>query len=241
MNILAVIQARGGSKSVPGKNIRELGGKPLIAWTILAAKASKKVTRVVVNTDDPEIAAVAKQFGAEVPFLRPAEFATDKAPSLPMYEHALAWFAEHENYRPDAIGQLKPTNPLRTAGHIDAAIDLFLAAPPCDSVISVSPVHDHPYKIWKVGADGFMEPFLPESFTGIKDAPRMRRQDLPPAFRHNGAVNVIVPITILEQHSMNGRRVKAYVMAGADDSLNIDTIRDFAVAEFILRDRTDRV
>lgn len=237
MNILAIIQARGGSKSVPGKNIRPLAGKPLIAWTIEAAKAAKKVTRVVVNTDDEQIAAVAKEFGAEVPYLRPAEFATDTAPSLPMYDHALRWFAEHEQYRPDAIVQLKPTNPLRTSAHIDAAVDLFLAVPPCDSVMSVSPVHDHPYKIWKVGSDGFMQTFLPESFTGIKDAPRMRRQDLPPAFRHNGAVNVIAPATILDQHSMNGARVKAFVMDGADDSMNIDTLRDFELAELLLRGR----
>lgn len=237
MHILAIIQARGGSKGVPGKNIRPLAGKPLIAWTVEAARASRRVTRVVVNTDDPEIADVAKRYGAEVPFLRPAELATDKAPSMPLFLHALAWFAEHEGYRPDAIVQLKPTNPLRGAAHIDAAVDLFFVAPACDSVLSVSPVHDHPWKIWKVGADGFMTTFLPESFTGVKDAPRMRRQDLPPAFRHNGAVNVIASATILGQHSMNGELVKAYVMDAEEDALNIDTLRDFLVAEAALRER----
>lgn len=237
MNIIAMIQARGGSKGVPGKNIRALAGKPLIAWTIEAAKAAKQVTRVVVNTDDHAIADVAKHYGAEVPFLRPAEFATDKAQSLPLFIHALEWFAAQEGYRPDAIVQLKPTNPLRTAGHIDAAVALFLAEPPCDSVMSVNDVHDHPYKIWKIGATGFMQPFLPESFTGIKDAPRMRRQDLPPAYRHNGAVNVIAPATILEKKSMNGETVKAYVMEKEEDTVNIDTLKDFTLAEMLLKER----
>ncbi len=235
MEILAIIQARGGSKGIPGKNIKLLHGKPLIAWTIEAAKAAKQVTRVVVNTDDQAIADVAKQYGAEVPFLRPAELAADTSPSLPLFEHALAWFAEHENDRPDVVVQLKPTNPLRTAEHIDAAIELFLAAPACDSVMSVHETHDHPYKMWKPDADGFMVPFLPESFTGVKDAPRLRRQDLPPAYRHNGAVNVIAPATILDKHSMNGERVKPYVM-GETGSINIDTLRDFVLAELAMKE-----
>lgn len=236
MHVVAIIQARGGSKGIPGKNIRPLAGKPLIAWTIEAAKAAKRVTRVMVNTDDPQIAEVAKQYGAEVPFLRPAEFATDTAPSLPIFVHALNWLAEQENYKPDAVVQLKPTNPLRTAEHIDAAIALFLAEPRCDSVMSVHEVHEHPYKIWKVGEDGMMTPFLPESFTGIKDAPRLRRQDLPPAYRHNGAVNVIAPATILEKQSMNGERVKPYVM-GEAGAINIDTLRDFSLAELVMKEK----
>lgn len=236
MQVLAIIQARGGSKGIPGKNIRPLFGKPLIAWTVEAAKAAHRVDRVVVNTDDEEIAAVAREYGAEVPFLRPSELATDTASSLPVFEHALRWFADHENYRPDAVVQLKPTNPLRTAAQIDAGIERFAAAPACDSVMSVHETHDHPYKIWKVGEDGMMAPFLPESYTGIKDAPRLRRQDLPPAYRHNGAVNVIAPATILEKHSMNGDRVKPYLI-DEESALNIDTLRDFFLAEVLLRER----
>lgn len=236
MEVLCVIQARGGSKGIPGKNIRPLAGKPLIAWTIEAALAAELVTRVTVNTDDEDIAKVAREYGAEVPFMRPAEFATDKSPSLPIYEHALAWFAEREGYRPGAVVQLKPTNPLRIAAQIDAGIRLFLAPPECDSVMSVHETHDHPYKIWKPTGDGFMEPFLPESYTGLHDAGRMRRQDLTKALRHNGAVNVIAPKTILEKHSMNGDLIKAYEI-DEESALNIDTLRDFALAELIMGER----
>lgn len=236
MEILCIIQARGGSKGIPGKNIRPLAGRPLIAWTIEAAKAAKSVSRVTVNTDDEAIAAVAREYGAEVPFMRPAELAGDKSPSLPIYEYALGWFSEHEGYRPDAVLQLKPTNPLRTAAEIDEGIRLFFAEPACDSVMSVHETHDHPYKIWKLREDGLMEPFLPESYTGLHDAGRMRRQDLPKAWRHNGAVNVIAPATILEKRSMNGDRVKPYEI-DEESALNIDTLRDFALAELIMKER----
>ncbi len=237
MRVLAIIQARGGSKGIPGKNLRPLCGKPLIAWTIAAAKAARRVERVVVSTDDEAIAAVAKEHGAEVPFLRPAAFAMDTAPSLPLYGHALGWFAEHEGYRPDAVVQLKPTNPLRTADQIDAGVALFFSAPPCDAVMSVHETHDHPYKIWKPVGGGFMEPFLSAERTGMRDAARTRRQDLPTAWRHDGAVNVIAPATILEKGSMNGERVKALVI-DEDSALNIDTLRDFALAELLLKGRT---
>ncbi len=238
MKTIAIIQARGGSKGIPLKNIKMIAGKPLIAWTIEAARASKLVTRVIVNTDDEEIARVAREYGAEVPFMRPAEFATDKSPSLPLFEHALRWFAEHEAYQPDVIVQLKPTNPLRTAAQIDEGIELFFAPPECDSLLSVHETHDHPYKIWKPSEGGLMEPFLPESYTGLHDAARMRRQDLPKALRHNGAVNVIAPATIIGKHSMNGDRIKPYEI-DEESALNIDTLRDFSLAELILKERLE--
>lgn len=237
MNVLAIIQARGGSKGIPGKNIRPLCGKPLLAWTVAAAKAARRVTRVTVNTDDAAIAAAARAAGAEVPFLRPADLATDEAGSLALFMHALDWFRDTEGYVPDAVVQLKPTNPLRTAATIDAAVDLFFAAPPCDSVMTFHETHDHPWKIWRVGESGFMEPFLPASVTGHADAPRMRRQDLPPAYRHDGAANVFAPATVREKRSLNGDRVKALILRDEAEALNIDTLRDFALAELLLRER----
>ena len=127
--ILALIPARGGSKGIPRKNIREFAGYPLIAWSIAAAKQSKLVTRTIVSTDDEEIAAVARTLGAETPFLRPAEFAQDATTDLPVYEHALQWLAENEAYHPDVVVQLRPTSPIRPRDCVDDAIRILLAHP----------------------------------------------------------------------------------------------------------------
>src|SRR5512145_3318540 len=116
--VLAIIPARGGSKGIPRKNIRNFAGWPLIAWSIAAAQQAESVTRLLVSTDDEEIAAVARQYGAETPFLRPAEFAQDATTDLPVFEHALKWLAEHENYRPDVVVQLRPTSPIRPRGMV---------------------------------------------------------------------------------------------------------------------------
>ena len=133
MNVLAIIQARGGSKEIPGKNIRLLAGKPLIVWTIEAAKAAKTITRVIVSTDDEEIAMVSRQAGAEVPFLRPPELASDNAKSVGLLRHALRRLWEQEGFKTDVVVQLKPTTPLRTSEHIDQCVSLFLIEPDLDS------------------------------------------------------------------------------------------------------------
>src|SRR3989338_7151887 len=125
MRILGIIPARGGSKSVPRKNIKELGGKPLIGWTIDAAKASGVLDRIILTTDDNEIAGVGKQSGVEVPFMRPKELAEDKTPTLPVLQHAVEWLKEHERYYPDAVMLLQPTAPFRQAEHIEDAVTLF--------------------------------------------------------------------------------------------------------------------
>ena len=114
--ILALIPARGGSKGIPRKNIRNFAGYPLIAWSIAAAKQSELVTRIIVSTDDEEIAAVAREYGAETPFLRPAEFAQDNTTDLPVFEHALQWLEENEDYQPEIVIQLRPTSPIRPQG-----------------------------------------------------------------------------------------------------------------------------
>ena len=111
--IMALIPARGGSKGIPRKNIRNFNGFPLIAWSIAAGLQAESVTRTIVSTDDAEIAEVARQWGADTPFLRPAEFAQDKTTDLPVYQHALQWLAENENYKPDVVIQLRPTSPIR--------------------------------------------------------------------------------------------------------------------------------
>ncbi|MBI1855503.1 MAG: acylneuraminate cytidylyltransferase family protein, partial [Chloroflexi bacterium] len=124
--ILALIPARGGSKGIPRKNIRSFAGYPLIAWSIAAAKQSGLVTRIIVSTDDDEIAAVAREWGAETPFMRPTELAQDKTLDLPVFEHALKWLAENENYKPDVLIQLRPTSPIRPRDLVDDAVRILL-------------------------------------------------------------------------------------------------------------------
>src|SRR3989338_1201278 len=125
MKILGIIPARGGSKSIPRKNIKPLGGKPLIAWTIDAAEQAAVFDRIILTTDDEKIAAVGKQRGIEVPFLRPKELAEDATPTLPVLQHAVQWLKEHEQYEPDAIMLLQPTAPFRQASHIQEAVKVF--------------------------------------------------------------------------------------------------------------------
>lgn len=236
MNILAIIQARGGSKGIPGKNIKPLLGKPLIAWTIEAAKKSKLVTRVIVSTDDEKIAAIARAAGAEVPFVRPAELAADQAKSIGLLQHALRWLKENENYRADAVVQLKPTNPLRTADHIDQCVREFLKDPGLDAVITIVKVPIHPLKMWRLDDNDYLTPFVPEAVFGIKESAKAPRQTLPEAFGNNSCVHVINPKTILEKNSSIGTKVKGVVLT-REESINIDEPLDFQIAALVLKNK----
>ena len=142
--VLGLVPARGGSKGIPRKNLIPVGGLPLIAHTILAARKSRSLDRVIVSTDDDEIAEVAERFGAEVPFRRPPEFAEDLTPDLPVFLHALEWLDRHEGYKPDLIAHLRPTSPLRTAQHIDEAVSILRGRPDADSVRSVTVPSENP-------------------------------------------------------------------------------------------------
>lgn len=228
MEILAIIPARGGSKAVKKKNIKPLGGKPLLYYTVSEALKSSHITRVVLSTDAEDIAACGRDLGVEVPFLRPPELAQDHVQDLPVFEHALRFLAEREGYRPDAVAHLRPTAPLRTAKHIDEAIGTLLADPSADSVRSVTEAPKHPYKMWKVEGGG-LTPFIPKSFHGLHEAYNYPRQKLPKAYIQNGSIDVMWARTILEKGSMSGERILAYVMEEAD-SVNIDTELDFELA-----------
>ncbi|MGB9639345.1 MAG: cytidylyltransferase domain-containing protein, partial [Anaerolineales bacterium] len=145
--VLAIIPARGGSKSIPQKNIRSFAGHPLIAYSIAAGLAAEMVTRVIVSTDDEKIAEIARQYGAEVPFLRPPEHAQDNTPDLPVFVHALEWLAENERYHPDVVVQLRPTSPIRRVSYIDQAVNLLLEHPEADSVRTVIVPFQNPFKM----------------------------------------------------------------------------------------------
>jgi N-acylneuraminate cytidylyltransferase len=230
-DVLAVIPARGGSKGIRRKNLVPIAGMPLVAHSIRHALAAKRVTRVVVSTEDEEIAAVARQHGAEVPFPRPMELALDHVLDWPVFEHVLAVLAERESYRPDIIVHLRPTAPKREPGWIDACVELLEAHAEADSVRSVSKVDQHPYRVFRIdAASGLLDPIMkhehPQPYL-------LRRQDLPALYYYNCVIDVTRRGTILEKNSMTGDRILPYVM-DANDVLDIDTPRDLEFARFVL-------
>lgn len=230
-DVLAVVQARGGSKGLPRKNLRLLAGHPLVSYSVASALAAKKVTRVIISTDDEEIADVAKQYGAEVPFLRPAELAQDDTPDLPLFEHALAWLDQHEGYRPQMIVQLRPTTPLRPRGMVDEAIGILHADPAADCVRGVTIPKQTPYKMWRDGAEGCLRPLMEGEF----DEPyNMPRQKLPNTYWQTGHVDVIRTTTITHKHSLTGRRVRP-ILIDVNFCVDIDTMVDFDLAEEAIR------
>lgn len=227
MKILGLIPARGGSKGVPRKNVRMLGGKPLISYTLEGALSSQRLTSVVVSTEDPEIAEIAVRLGAEVPFMRPSELALDETPMLPVVQHALNWL--HERGRDfDAVCLLQPTNPLRRSEHIDACIDLFEQRD-ADSVVTVLPVppEHHPYWVYFQNEDGVLR-----LSTGKTD-PVTRRQDLPAAFHREGSVYVTRTNVVLQENSLYGSRVIGFPL-DRDKSVNIDAPADWEAAERLI-------
>jgi len=201
--VLALIPARGGSKGIPRKNIRDFAGAPLIAYSIAAGLRANTVTRVIVSTDDPEISEVARAWGAEVPFLRPAELANDETPDYPVFRQALDWLAEHEGYRPEVVVQLRPTSPVRPISCVDDAVNLLLAHPEADCVRGVVPAGQNPYKMWIIDRNTKqMYPLL--RLRGIEEPYNTPRQLLPPTYWQTGHIDVIRTRTILKKDSLTG-------------------------------------
>jgi N-acylneuraminate cytidylyltransferase len=230
--IIAIVPARGGSKSIPRKNIRPLAGVPLLAYSIEAARTARTVDRVIVSTDDEEIADVARAWGADVPFLRPAALAGDDTPDLPVFQHALAWLEANTNVVPEFVVQLRPTSPLRPPDCIDAAIDMLRRDETIDSVRSVMPATQNPYKMWRLQADGSMSPLLAGEQAEAYNRPR---QELPQTHWQTGHVDAIRATVIRERASMSGNRIRALVLDAAY-ACDIDTETDWRRAEWLLRD-----
>ncbi|NPV86546.1 MAG: acylneuraminate cytidylyltransferase [Anaerolineae bacterium] len=230
--VLAVIPARGGSKGIPRKNIRSFAGYPLIAYSIAAGLKSSLVTRTIVSTDDEEIAAVARQYGAEVPFLRPLELAQDHTLDLPVFRHALSWLEQNEGYCPDVVVQLRPTSPLRPPTCVDDAVRLLLDNPQADSVRGVVPAGQNPHKMWRVDAvTGRMTPLL--SVEGVAEPYNAPRQTLPPVYWQTGHIDAIRPSVILEQNSMSGTHILA-LMIDPRYTVDIDTLFDWQRYEYLV-------
>lgn len=232
-NVLAVIPARGGSKGVPRKNIREVGGKPLIAYSIEAALAVKDIFhRIIVSTDDVEIAEIAKSYGADVPFMRPENLGSDKMPMVPVLQHAVQFVEKQDQVKIDWVFLLQPTAPLRTGEDIRAAVDLA-ANGTADSVISVVQVFAvHPILMKRIDGNRLL-PFCIEEKEGT------RRQDYQPAaYMRNGSIYLTKRDVLMESGSIWGHEICPYVMP-EDRSLNIDSEFDLKLVDMVLSERNN--
>jgi CMP-N-acetylneuraminic acid synthetase len=231
VNVLGLIPARGGSKGIPRKNIAACGGKPLIAWTCLAAREARCLTRTIVSTDDREIAEIAAAHGAAAPFLRPPELASDTARSIDVANHALDWLEQHERWRADVLVLLQPTSPLRTAQHIDKAFALL--TPELDSVVSVIEV-PHRFKPWAILEEnqGLLHYLQP----GELGFDRQRRQGQPTLYTRNGPAVVVTQARTIRAGSHYGERSAGYLMSDRE-SIDIDGPYDLELADHFLRSR----
>jgi N-acylneuraminate cytidylyltransferase len=225
MKILALITARGGSKRLPGKNIRSLGGKPLIAWSIDVVKDIPEICDILVSTDDPAIAEICSEAGAYVPWLRPDLLATDTASSVDVALHALDWY-EDERGVVDGLLLLQPTSPFRTKKTVRTGIELF-SKNGHQPVLGVSPTHAHP--MWALKMEGdYLLPFMQNH--GLE----IRSQDLPPAYVVNGCFYLIAPAELRACHSFVGSKTIPLLIESSQESVDIDTEWDFKMAEYIL-------
>jgi len=223
--VLAIIPARGGSKGLPGKNMLDLAGHPLIAWSIAAAQACPLVTRIIVSTDDPAIAEIAKSYGAEVPFMRPAAYAQDLSTDLEVFTHALIWLSYNQHYLPELVVQLRPTSPVRPAGLLAAAIEKLRANQMADSLRIVTDPPATPYKMWTL-PEGEGSPMLPIlTVPGVAEPYNMPRQMLPRVYWQIGLLDVIRAGVILAG-SMSGAAILPMVVL-TSLAIDIDTAADF--------------
>jgi len=232
IDVVAVVVARGGSKGLPKKNVLPLVGKPLIAWTISKALQSKSFNRIIVSTDDEEIAHIAQKWGAEVPFMRPPELAQDDSSVVAVIEQALHWLEENERQLPNYVMLLQPTSPLRTAADIKEAIDIAQRHNAV-AVVSVSLAKQHPYISKRILDDGTLTDYVPNDMTDL------RRQVLPPAYALNGAIYLSRSKSLLDLRTFWPEGTYAHIMP-AERSIDIDTPWDFHLAELILREQCEK-
>lgn len=228
MKILVIIPARSGSKGVPHKNIRDLNGKPLLAWSIFHAQQSKysEYMKIIVSTDSEEYATVARTYGAEVPFLRPRDISQDDSADIECIEHAVCWLKEHENYESDIILHLRPTQPCRNIEDVNESIDVFWKVrKEYDSLRSVIPVDKSPYKMYRIQEDTKELIPLFQTVNNIREPYNQGRQQLPVCYVHNGYIDIL-NTSILKEHTISGKKIYPYLMKETEN-IDIDTEADW--------------
>jgi len=231
MKILAIILARGGSQRIPRKNIVRLGGVPLIAHTIRAAKKSKYIDRIIVSTDDLDIGAAAKRYGAEVPFYRPADISRWSSSEHEALKHALDWLKKNEKYKPDIVVKLFPTSPFRKTASIDRCIELLADDWNSDSVRSIRRCKEHPYKMWTI-VNGKLKRFVDTE----KESHTLSYQLLPTIYVNNASIDITKPSTIYKKHSVTGTDIIPYLM-DEEESFDINTMQDLEIARLLWRSK----
>jgi N-acylneuraminate cytidylyltransferase len=228
-NIISIIPARGGSKGIPGKNVRLLSEYPLIAYSIAAAKMSKRIERIIVSTDSQEIAEISLKYGAEVPFIRPSEFAQDKSTDLDFMLHALKWFQENEKYLPEYWVHLRPTTPFRIPSIIDDAIDAIIRTQESTSLRSAHRASESPFKWFKKSTSGYFEPFKDNLTTDQANDPRQAFVD---AYIPDGYVDVLKASFILENKILHGNKMIGFVSPTCTE---VDSFDDFEYLEYEIK------
>jgi len=229
--VLALVPARSGSKSVPRKNLREVGGKPIVVHAIEHALAARTITRVILTTDDHEIADIGASAGAEAPFLRPSEFAQDLSTDYEFVHHALTWLRDNERYTPDLVVQLRPTVPIREVHLIDRAVELLTSRPDADSLRAVVSARFSPYKMWQLADDGFLSAIM--QHPTIEEPYNQARQRLPRVYQHDGFLDITRPSTIFDLGSITGQNILPFFLDR--ESIDIDYEHELAEANRIMR------
>jgi CMP-N,N'-diacetyllegionaminic acid synthase len=232
LRVMGLIPARGGSKGIAGKNLAPLNGRPLVAWTVEAARGSR-LDRVVVSSDDPDIIRAATADGTvEAPFVRPPELAADETPAIDVVLHAVSWMADQGGYRPDAVMLLQPTSPLRTRRHIDEAIDTFERTG-ADSLVSVvrTPHAMVPESVMRVDTSGWLQPYV-----ALDDRANLRQRKPVYYARNGAAIYLVRRDVLLQRRSLYGERIAPYVM-DREESVDIDERFDLELAAWLMARR----
>ncbi len=234
-NVVAIIPARGGSKGVPGKNIKLLCGYPLIAYSIVAAKLAKDISRAIVSTDSSYIASIARKYGAEVPFMRPTELAGDKSPDLEFVLHALNWFQQNEKKVPDYLVHLRPTTPLRDPAILNRAIKEIQSRAEATSLRSAHPATESPFKWFLQDAQGYFKGILSEY---SNDQINASRQSFPTVYIPDGYVDVLKTSFITASHYLHGNKMIGFISPVCAE---VDNTKDFEFVEYELKNSSNSV
>lgn len=231
--VVAIIPARAGSKGIVNKNVIDINGKPLVAYSIEHALKCPEIDRVIVSTDGEHIAEVAREYGAEVPFMRPKELAEDHVLDWPVFEHALKWLEENEGYRAEYVVHLRPTAPYRKDGWLSSCLNDLVRHPDAHSIRSVSLVNQHPYRVFSIDDEGYLDPVMkhehPEPYL-------LRRQDLPDNFYYNCVIDITRRSTIFDLKSMTGSKMLPFIIP-QDDVIDLDTPLDLEILNKVFIDK----
>ena len=230
MKVLAIIPARSGSKGIINKNIKLFRKKPLIYWSIKLAKECKYINRIICSTDSQKIAKIAKECGAETPFLRPSQISDDLSTDYECIYHCLDYLLKNENYKPDIIVQLRPTYPTRKLEILNKTIEIFKNNKNYDSLRTVIEFNKSPYKMYNIN-NNILNPLFKE-INGLKEPYNRCRQELPKTYLHNGYIDIINYNTIINMNSVTGNKIYPYIM-NKNEYNDIDTLKDWELAENI--------